>query len=115
MAFGLITTGQGMPTRAVKNFTMCSKCHTFAKLMSKLYIRKSKFVLITSILFSTEDFVPVEVIGGGITKKQFTQKNEKREYQNNYKEEFGSPILQFNYPLSQFLSQVNTKSHRNKG
>lgn len=114
MAFGLITTGQGMPTRAVKNFTMCSKCHTFAKLMSKLYIRKSKFVLITSILFSTEDFVPVEVIGGGITKKQFTQKMKKentkiitkRSLEAQY---YNSTILLAN------LSQVNTKSHRNKG
>lgn len=40
MAFGLITTGQGMPIRVVKNLRMCSDCHLFAKLVSKLYKRE---------------------------------------------------------------------------
>ncbi|KAF7806881.1 pentatricopeptide repeat-containing protein [Senna tora] len=40
MAFGLITTGQGMPIRVVKNLRMCSDCHSFAKLVSKLYKRE---------------------------------------------------------------------------
>lgn len=40
MAFGLITTNQGMPIRVVKNLRMCSDCHLFAKLVSKLYKRE---------------------------------------------------------------------------
>lgn len=40
MAFGLISTGQGMPIRVVKNLRMCSDCHSFAKLVSKLYKRE---------------------------------------------------------------------------
>nr|KYP52734.1 Pentatricopeptide repeat-containing protein At3g22690 family [Cajanus cajan] len=40
MAYGLITTGQGMPIRVVKNLRMCSDCHSFAKLVSKLYNRE---------------------------------------------------------------------------
>ncbi|KAK7405923.1 hypothetical protein VNO78_07535 [Psophocarpus tetragonolobus] len=39
MAYGLITTGQGIPIRIVKNLRMCSDCHSFAKLVSKLYKR----------------------------------------------------------------------------
>ena len=37
MAYGLITTGQCIPIRVVKNLRMCSHCHSFAKLVSKLY------------------------------------------------------------------------------
>ncbi|KAE9596473.1 hypothetical protein Lal_00007600 [Lupinus albus] len=40
MAYGLITTGQGIPIRVVKNLRMCSDCHSFAKLVSKLYNRE---------------------------------------------------------------------------
>ncbi|XP_054821598.1 pentatricopeptide repeat-containing protein At3g22690 isoform X2 [Prosopis cineraria] len=40
MAFALINTGQGRPIRVVKNLRMCSDCHTFAKLVSKLYNRE---------------------------------------------------------------------------
>ena len=40
MAYGLITTGQGVPIRVVKNLRMCSDCHSFAKLVSKLYNRE---------------------------------------------------------------------------
>ncbi|KAK4252623.1 hypothetical protein QN277_014370 [Acacia crassicarpa] len=40
MAFGLITTRQGIPIRVVKNLRICSDCHLFAKLVSKLYKRE---------------------------------------------------------------------------
>ncbi|RYR61505.1 hypothetical protein Ahy_A04g018679 [Arachis hypogaea] len=40
MAYGLITTDQGAPIRVVKNLRMCSDCHSFAELVSKLYSRK---------------------------------------------------------------------------
>ncbi|KAK2980630.1 hypothetical protein RJ640_011438 [Escallonia rubra] len=40
IAFGLITTSQGMPVRVVKNLRMCSDCHSFAKLVSKVYDRE---------------------------------------------------------------------------
>ncbi|KAH1267774.1 hypothetical protein AAZX31_01G221400 [Glycine max] len=40
MAYGLITTDQGIPIRVVKNLRMCSDCHSFAKLVSKLYDRE---------------------------------------------------------------------------
>lgn len=40
MAYGLITTGHGIPIRVVKNLRMCADCHLFAKLVSKLYNRE---------------------------------------------------------------------------
>ncbi|AES93706.2 putative tetratricopeptide-like helical domain, DYW domain-containing protein [Medicago truncatula] len=40
MAYGLINTGKGIPIRVVKNLRMCSDCHSFAKLVSKLYGRE---------------------------------------------------------------------------
>ncbi|XVF28789.1 hypothetical protein REPUB_Repub15cG0061800 [Reevesia pubescens] len=40
MAFGLISTNQGMPIRVVKNLRICSDCHSFAKLVSKIYDRE---------------------------------------------------------------------------
>lgn len=40
MAFGLISTTQRMPIRVVKNLRMCSDCHSFAKLVSKIYERE---------------------------------------------------------------------------
>lgn len=40
IAYGLITTGQGIPIRVVKNLRMCSDCHSFAKLVSKVYNRE---------------------------------------------------------------------------
>ncbi|BFG13924.1 hypothetical protein CerSpe_001980 [Prunus speciosa] len=40
IAFGLIGTGQGVPIRVVKNLRMCSDCHSFAKLVSRLYNRE---------------------------------------------------------------------------
>ncbi|KAK7253152.1 hypothetical protein RIF29_37628 [Crotalaria pallida] len=40
MAYGLITTGLGVPIRVVKNLRMCSDCHSFAKLVSRLYNRE---------------------------------------------------------------------------
>ncbi|PSS01425.1 Pentatricopeptide repeat-containing protein [Actinidia chinensis var. chinensis] len=39
IAFGLIGTSQGTPIHVVKNLRMCSDCHSFAKLMSKVYGR----------------------------------------------------------------------------
>jgi hypothetical protein len=40
MAYGLINTGKGIPIRVIKNLRMCSDCHSFAKLVSKLYSRE---------------------------------------------------------------------------
>lgn len=40
IAFGLIGTGQGVPIRVVKNLRMCSDCHSFAKLVSRIYDRE---------------------------------------------------------------------------
>ncbi|KAJ6312941.1 hypothetical protein OIU77_014460 [Salix suchowensis] len=40
MAFALISTGQGMPIRVAKNLRICSDCHSFSKLVSKLYSRE---------------------------------------------------------------------------
>ncbi|XP_073123538.1 pentatricopeptide repeat-containing protein At3g22690 [Henckelia pumila] len=40
IAFGLISSGQGMPIRVVKNLRMCSDCHSFAKIVSKVYCRE---------------------------------------------------------------------------
>ncbi|KAM7259892.1 hypothetical protein ACFE04_015633 [Oxalis oulophora] len=40
MAFGLISTDKGLPIRVVKNLRMCSDCHSFAKLVSKIYGRE---------------------------------------------------------------------------
>ncbi|XVF63066.1 hypothetical protein PTKIN_Ptkin09bG0059000 [Pterospermum kingtungense] len=40
MAFGLISTNKGMPIRVVKNLRICSDCHSFAKLVSKIYDRE---------------------------------------------------------------------------
>ncbi|XP_057982054.1 pentatricopeptide repeat-containing protein At3g22690 [Malania oleifera] len=40
VAFGLISTAKGMPIRVVKNLRMCSDCHSFAKLASKIYDRE---------------------------------------------------------------------------
>ncbi|KAA8548666.1 hypothetical protein F0562_000350 [Nyssa sinensis] len=40
MAFGLISTSQQAPIRIVKNLRMCSDCHSFAKLASKIYGRE---------------------------------------------------------------------------
>lgn len=40
IAFGLIGTGQGVPFRVVKNLRMCSDCHSFAKLVSRIYDRE---------------------------------------------------------------------------
>ncbi|XP_008224272.1 PREDICTED: pentatricopeptide repeat-containing protein At3g22690 [Prunus mume] len=40
IAFGLIGTGQGVPIRVVKNLRMCSDCHSFAKLVSRIYNRE---------------------------------------------------------------------------
>lgn len=40
ISFGLIGTAHGFPIRVVKNLRMCSDCHSFAKLVSKIYDRK---------------------------------------------------------------------------
>lgn len=40
IAFGLISTAQGMPIRVVKNLRICSDCHSFAKLVSQIYDRE---------------------------------------------------------------------------
>ncbi|XP_050373048.1 pentatricopeptide repeat-containing protein At3g22690 [Argentina anserina] len=40
IAFGLIGTQRGVPIRVVKNLRMCSDCHSFAKLVSRIYERE---------------------------------------------------------------------------
>lgn len=40
MAFGLISTSKTMPIRVVKNLRLCCDCHSFAKLVSKVYDRE---------------------------------------------------------------------------
>ncbi|KAG9455091.1 hypothetical protein H6P81_007995 [Aristolochia fimbriata] len=40
MAFGLISTGAGVPIRVIKNLRICSDCHSFAKLVSLVYERE---------------------------------------------------------------------------
>ncbi|PKI52420.1 hypothetical protein CRG98_027173 [Punica granatum] len=40
IAYGLISTGQKMPVRVVKNLRICSDCHAFAKLVSVVYDRE---------------------------------------------------------------------------
>lgn len=40
VAFGLISTGQGTTIRIVKNLRICSDCHSFLKLASKIYGRE---------------------------------------------------------------------------
>lgn len=40
IAYGLISTGQCMPIRVVKNLRMCSDCHSFTKLVSRVYERE---------------------------------------------------------------------------
>ncbi|CDY10665.1 BnaA05g16970D [Brassica napus] len=40
MAFGLISTNKGTRIRIVKNLRVCSDCHSFAKLASKVYNRE---------------------------------------------------------------------------
>ncbi|GAB4843348.1 Pentatricopeptide repeat-containing protein At3g22690 [Ancistrocladus abbreviatus] len=40
LAFGLISTAEGITIRIVKNLRMCPDCHSFAKLASKIYNRE---------------------------------------------------------------------------
>lgn len=40
IAFGLISTAQGMPIRVVKNLRMCIDCHAFSKTVSRIYERE---------------------------------------------------------------------------
>lgn len=40
IAFGLISTEHGTPIRVVKNLRSCSDCHSYAKLVSKIYDRE---------------------------------------------------------------------------
>lgn len=40
ISLGLISTAQGMPIRIVKNLRICSDCHSFTKLVSKVYDRE---------------------------------------------------------------------------
>ncbi|KAL3626305.1 hypothetical protein CASFOL_029854 [Castilleja foliolosa] len=39
IAFGLVSTGKGIAVRVVKNLRMCSDCHLFAKMVSRVYDR----------------------------------------------------------------------------
>ncbi|XP_068647781.1 pentatricopeptide repeat-containing protein At1g08070, chloroplastic-like [Aristolochia californica] len=40
IAFGLMTIGLGKPIRVVKNLRMCGDCHSYTKLVSKLFDRE---------------------------------------------------------------------------
>ncbi|GER31047.1 pentatricopeptide repeat-containing family protein [Striga asiatica] len=40
IAYGLVSSVRGMPLRVVKNLRMCSDCHSFAKMVSKVYKRE---------------------------------------------------------------------------
>ncbi|KAL7144771.1 hypothetical protein ABFS83_07G034500 [Erythranthe nasuta] len=40
IAFGLVSSGRGVAVRVVKNLRMCLDCHTFAKIVSKVYDRE---------------------------------------------------------------------------
>ncbi|GFP84069.1 pentatricopeptide repeat-containing protein at3g22690 [Phtheirospermum japonicum] len=39
IAFGLVSSGKGIVVRVVKNLRMCSDCHSFAKMVSRVYDR----------------------------------------------------------------------------
>lgn len=40
IAYGLITTNEGFPIRITKNLRVCEDCHTFSKLVSKMFERE---------------------------------------------------------------------------
>ncbi|XP_047950952.1 pentatricopeptide repeat-containing protein At3g22690 [Salvia hispanica] len=40
IAHGLVSSARGTPVRVVKNLRMCSDCHSFAKMVSKVYDRE---------------------------------------------------------------------------
>ncbi|XP_072978581.1 pentatricopeptide repeat-containing protein At3g22690 [Typha angustifolia] len=40
VAFGLISTSRGVPIRVIKNLRICTDCHSFMKLVSKVYGRE---------------------------------------------------------------------------
>ncbi|KAL0371257.1 UNVERIFIED_CONTAM: Pentatricopeptide repeat-containing protein, chloroplastic [Sesamum angustifolium] len=40
LAYGLLTTSQRMPIRVTKNLRVCGDCHTFTKLVSKIFERE---------------------------------------------------------------------------
>ncbi|XP_057771640.1 pentatricopeptide repeat-containing protein At3g22690 [Salvia miltiorrhiza] len=40
VAHGLVSSARGTPVRVVKNLRMCSDCHSFAKMVSKVYDRE---------------------------------------------------------------------------
>lgn len=40
IAYGLISSARGTPVRVVKNLRMCSDCHSFAEIVSKVYDRE---------------------------------------------------------------------------
>jgi pentatricopeptide repeat protein len=40
LAFGLISTSEGVPLRVIKNLRICVDCHNFAKFVSKVYGRQ---------------------------------------------------------------------------
>lgn len=40
IAFSFIHTGQGSPIRIIKNLRMCDDCHTFTRMVSKIFKRK---------------------------------------------------------------------------
>ncbi|KAJ6316694.1 hypothetical protein OIU78_019889 [Salix suchowensis] len=40
LAFGLISTSEGVPLRVIKNLRICVDCHNFAKFVSKVYGRR---------------------------------------------------------------------------
>uniref|UniRef100_A0A2P2PM02 Pentatricopeptide repeat-containing family protein n=1 Tax=Rhizophora mucronata TaxID=61149 RepID=A0A2P2PM02_RHIMU len=62
ISFALVSTGEGMPIRVVKNLRTCSDCHTFAKIVSKVYNReiivrdKNRFHFFWQGLCSCKDY-----------------------------------------------------------
>ncbi|XP_057771651.1 pentatricopeptide repeat-containing protein At3g22690-like [Salvia miltiorrhiza] len=40
IAHGLVSSARGTPVRVIKNLRMCSDCHSFAKMVSKVYDRE---------------------------------------------------------------------------
>lgn len=40
LAFGLMSSAEGVPVRVIKNLRICVDCHNFAKFVSKLYARE---------------------------------------------------------------------------
>lgn len=62
LTYGLIVVPEGAPIRVIKNLRICADCHSFAKMVSKVYGRKvclrdkNRFHLITGGICSCGDY-----------------------------------------------------------